>query len=223
MKRLFSALFALLFFACAALSARDQRNQEKSFFITLQGGPGISLNENIGTFFDNNSALKLVKFHGAASIGGFFSRHHGIRIYGEYSMNSSGSNVQETSAGGFWPYTFKSGTFFADYIVNGGDISSGSPFRWRPYVGIGAAYTFGFTDNHHPWQKYSTRNIAMGFRYGVMLEYLLTDSFGLFLDGAHLWFTDTYNGMSPKNSKGEHLGFPFDMKLNISLGAAIHF
>ena len=142
--------------------------------------------------------------------------------------------------GGFWPYTFNSGMVFADWIINGGDVSKPKAFNWRPYCGIGAAYSFGLkwgTETLHPFQaRYidprlnvnSTIGdykpaISFAFRYGMILEYVFDDVFGIFIDGRHEWFTDIYNGMAPKTSDGKTaLGFPFDMKLNVSLGIALH-
>lgn len=219
MKKIFSVAFALTILSIATLSAKDFKN----FFFAVQGGPTFSINENGQTYFDNNKALDLLKFQGAASVGYYFNPRYGLRLYGEYSQNASAGNVQETSAGGFWPYTFNSGICYVDWIINGGDVSAPKAFNWRPYFGIGAAYSFGFTENNHPWQDYTVKNLCYAFRYGVILEYVFGDTFGIFLDGSHEWFSDNYNGMAPKGGDGKALGFPFDMKLNASLGIALHF
>ena len=224
MKKILSVAFALTILSITALSAQNN----KKFFITVQGGPGFSVNENGQTYFDNGQALDLVKLQGAASLGYYFTPRYGVRLYGEYSQNASGRNVQETMAWDkIWPYTFNSGIGFADFIINGGDISAAKAFNWRPYFGIGAAYTFGFDNlgKVHPWQDamITKKNFCYAFRYGVILEYIFGNTFGIFVDGSHEWFSDNYNGMAPKSENGEALGFPFDMKLNASLGIAIHF
>ncbi len=235
MKKILTAAFALTILSLSALSA-----QENPLFIAVQGGAAFSINENGSTYFDNDKALDLLKFQGAASVGYYYSPRYGVRLYGEYSQNASACNSQETMVGGFWPYTFNSGMVFADWIINGGDVSKPKAFNWRPYCGIGAAYSFGLkwgTETLHPFQaRYidprlnvnSTIGdykpaISFAFRYGMILEYVFDDVFGIFIDGSHEWFTDIYNGMAPKTSDGKTaLGFPFDMKLNVSLGIALH-
>lgn len=236
MKKILTAAFALTFLSLSALSA-----QENPLFIAVQGGAAFSINENGSTYFDNDKALDLLKFQGAASVGYYYSPRYGVRLYGEYSQNASACNSQETMVGGFWPYTFNSGMVFADWIINGGDVSKPKAFNWRPYCGIGAAYSFGLkwgTETLHPFQaRYidprlnvnSTIGdykpaISFAFRYGMILEYVFDDVFGIFIDGSHEWFTDIYNGMAPKGGENGKtpLGFPFDMKLNVSLGIALH-
>ena len=235
MKKILTAAFALTILSLSALSA-----QENPLFIAVQGGAAFSINENGSTYFDNDKALDLLKFQGAASVGYYYSPRYGVRLYGEYSQNASACNSQETMVGGFWPYTFNSGMVFADWIINGGDVSKPKAFNWRPYCGIGAAYSFGLkwgTETLHPFQaRYIDPRlnvnstivdympaISFAFRYGMILEYVFDDVFGIFIDGSHEWFTDIYNGMAPKTSDGKTaLGFPFDMKLNVSLGIALH-
>ncbi len=228
MKKIFSVAFALTILSIATLSAKDFKN----FFFAVQGGPTFSINENGQTYFDNNKALDLLKFQGAASVGYYFNPRYGLRLYGEYSQNASACNSQETASKGFWPYTFNSGVCYVDWIINGGDVSAPKAFNWRPYFGIGAAYSFGLkwgTEKLHPFQTVMIQDampaLSYAFRYGVILEYVIGDTFGIFLDGSHEWFADNYNGMAPKNpeNKKQALGFPFDMKLNASLGIALHF
>ena len=238
MKKILLAAFALLTVSLASVSAQEFKN----FFIAVQGGPCFSINENGQTYFDNNKALDLVKLQGAASLGYYFNPRYGLRLYGEYSQNASACNSQETMAGGFWPYTFNSGVCYIDWIINGGDVSTPKAFNWRPYFGVGAAYSFGLkwgTETLHPFQARMidprlNPNTTMGdykpaisyaFRYGVILEYVFGNTFGVFVDGSHEWFADIYNGMAPKdpNNAKKALGFPFDMKLNASLGIALHF
>ena len=238
MKKILSTAFVLTILSLTALSAQD-----KQYFVAAQGGAAFSINENGATYFENNKALDLFKLQGALSAGYYFNPRYGVRLYGEYSQNASACNAQETNGGGFWPYTFNSGICFADWIINGGDVSKPKAFNWRPYFGVGAAYSFGLkwgTEKLHPFQTrmieprlninadpsiYDYKPaISFAFRYGMILEYVFNDTFGIFVDGCHEWFTDIYNGMAPKTPDGKTaLGFPFDMKLNASLGVALHF
>ena len=176
MKKIFSVAFALTILSLTALNAQD-----KKFFVALQGGPNFSINENGQTYFDNSKALDLMRFNGAASLGYYFNPRYGLRLYGEYSQNKSAANVQETSAGGFWPYSFNSGICYVDWIINGGDVSAPKAFNWRPYFGVGAAYSFGlkWIDGRHPWQAGRIEDtipaISYAFRYGIILEYVFSD------------------------------------------------
>lgn len=198
----------------------------KPFFVTVYGGPTFSANENLGAFFEEGKAADLIDLlQGGISAGCYFSNRYGARIALEYSNNHSANNHDETHAPGLFEYKFRSGAAFADFIINGGKVDKPKKFNWRPYFGIGAAYTFGFEDifnetagmEHHPWQGHTSGNPCFAFRYGLMLEYDFCEAFGIYVDGTHEWFTDNYNGVDP------NAGFPFDMKLNANIGIALHF
>lgn len=250
MKKTFFAAIAVLFSAISVANAQDtvlvQNNildefdknaQEeiipiKPYFITVYGGPTASGNENVGAFFEEGKALDLIDWlQGGISAGYYFSNRYGARISLEYSNNQSALNHDETFAPGLFEYTFRSGAIFADWIINGGDVTKPKKFNWRPYFGIGAAYTFDFANiyndeahlSQHPWQDYTTNNLCFAMRYGLILEYNFSETFGIYVDGTHEWFTDNYNGMLPRDLSGKHVGFPFDMKINANFGVAIHF
>ena len=249
MKKTFIAAIAVLFSALTAANAQDpvlaqndildefdKNAQEeitpiKPLFVTVYGGPTISANENFGAFFEEGKTRDLIDLQGGISAGYYFSNRYGARLSLEYSNNMSANNHDETHAPGLFEYTFRSGAVFADWIINGGDVTKPKKFNWRPYFGIGAAYAFDFNRIYndaaqmaaHPWQGYTKNNLCFAFRYGLMLEYNFSETFGIYVDGTHEWFTDNFNGVSPKDSDGKHAGFPFDMKANINLGVAIHF
>lgn len=249
MKKTIFAAIAVLFSALTVANAQDnvlvQNNildefdksaQEeiipiKPLFVSVYGGPTISANENFGAFFEEGKAKDLIDPQFGISVGYYFSNRYGTRISFEYSNNQSASNHDETFLPGLFEYTFRSGAIFADWIINGGNVTKPKKFNWRPYFGIGAAYAFDFENiyndeaqmSHHPWQGYTTSNLCLAWRYGLMLEYNFSEAFGIYVDGTHEWFTDNYNGVSPEDFDGKHAGFPFDMKANLSLGVAIHF
>lgn len=208
------------------VDAQDTIIPIKPFFVTVYGGPTISGNENYAAFFEEGKGKDLIDLvQGGISAGYYFNNRFGARIALEYSNNHSALNYDETHAPGLFEYTFRSGAAFADLVLNGGNVKKPKKFNWRPYFGIGAAYTFGFEDvyneeahtSSHPWQHYTTGNPCFAFRYGLMLEYDFSEAFGIYVDGTHEWFTDSYNGVDP------NAGFPFDMKLNANIGIALHF
>lgn len=236
MKRLIVAAFAVLFGALAVANAQEDAREEiipiKPYFVTVYGGPTFSINENGGGYFAEDCPTELIDWiQGGIGAGYYFSNRYGARLSLEYSNNHSANNYDETFAPGLFKYTFRSGAAFADFIINGGDVKKPKKFNWRPYCGIGAAYSFGFNRIFnekanllkHPWQDFTESNLCFAFRYGLMLEYDFSETFGIYLDGTHEWFTDNYNGVSPEDFDGKHAGFPFDMKLNANLGVAIHF
>lgn len=226
MKKNIIATLALILGSFAVANAQETEIAEaiaqvKPLFVTVYGGPTFSINENGAVAFDKGKATDLIDFvQGGISAGYYFSNRYGARLSFEYSENSSIANSQQTSAHGYYPYSFKSGAVFADYIINGGNVDKIKKFNWRLYAGIGAAYSFDRTDSGHPWQeaKLTDNNLCFAFRYGLMLEYNFCEAFGIYVDGNHEWFTDNFNGMSPKEG-----GFPYDMKLNANFGIAIHF
>lgn len=204
-------------------AARAQYKEPKAF-ITFQGGLAFSLNENFQAFFDNKCVNQLFQGCGAFSVGTYFNRRYGIRASVEYSMNKSAGNYQENH-GQFNPYDFKSVIGFADFIVNCGDVSRLKAFNCRVFAGLGYAHSFKF--NLDPkmisWYKVNDPNNCFGVRGGFILEYLTRVGIGFFFEGCFEMFTDRYNGVDPSNSSDGKLGFPFDYKLNNSLGVAFHF
>ena len=230
MKKTIIAALALILGSFTVANAQETATTEtipqiKPVFITVYGGPTFSINENGAVAFDKGMATDLIDYvQGGISAGYYFSNRYGARIAFEYSENSSTANSQQTADHGYYPYSFKSGAIFADYIINGGNVDKIKKFNWRPYVGIGAAYSFDRTNSGHPWQesKFTDNNLCFAFRYGLMLEYDFCEAFGIYVDGNHEWFTDNFNGMAPKEN-GIAKGFPFDMKLNANFGIAIHF
>lgn len=236
MKKPIFALTALLCsfsFANAQIDATTAKEEPiKTYFITVQGGPTFSINENGAQYFNQDVATDLIDWvQGGISAGKYFSNRYGGRIALEYSNNHSACNTNETSSYGFYPYTFRDMSLFADWIINGGYVMTPKKFNWRPYFGVGTAYSFGFTESGHPWQGVTKSNFCLAFRYGLILEYTFAEKVGIFVDGTHEWYSDNFNGMCPREKansmwkfgSGHHLGFPFDMKLNANFGLAFHF
>lgn len=213
-------------------SAIPDEQPVKTWFISVYGGPSFSINENAREFFYSGNGKDLLNYaQGGITFGKNFSNRYGGRLAFEFGTNDSACNKQQTSSQLFYPYTFNNCALFADWIINGGNVTAPKNFNWRPYFGAGLAYSFGFTDANHPWQYPTTSNLCFAFRYGLILEYIFNERVGIYLDGTHEWFTDNFNGMYPRQSgngmwhfsEGKHLGFPFDMKINANLGLAIHF
>ena len=234
MRKSIICLVALLIGA-ASLSAQDKAQQSNKTWISIQGGGLVSLNENYASYGDNGKNADLLTGQGSAAIGHMFSPVHGMRLWAGYGNNRSACNTKETSAHGFYPYKFNSINVFVDYILDfNGFSDSPKSFAPKAYLGVGLGNTSNFVKAEgnqapgqtlHPWQTVSEKNNALGFRAGLILEYMVSNSFGILADLGGEFYTDDYNGMnSGKEVSGTgDKNFPLDFRGVASLGVAIHF
>lgn len=207
----------------------------KKWFIAAQAGPMVSFNENTWTYKDlgpdyGMNQWDLVTPYVALSVGHYFTPRIGARISAAYAMNKSALNHNETAAYGFYPYSFKSVSAFADVLLNltkRDDVDR--HWFWTLYGGLGYAHGFDFDGVNHPWQTESkywkVPSNAFGMRGGLNLEYVLDCGLGFMLDGGLEAFTDGFNGMNPIKSPkptGDK-NFPFDIRPMATLGVAYHF
>ena len=205
----------------------------KDWFIALQAGPNYSMNENTWTYTDpkigGKSHLDLVSPQIQLAFGHFFTPSWGWRLSAAYAGNKSAANHNETSARGFYPYTFKSVSAFADllYSLNRRDNPDQRWF-WTLFGGLGYGHGFEFTDPNHPWQTeldaWKTPSNAFGFRGGLNLEYMFKNGFAFMLEGGAEAFTDGFNGMNPHIWKDQNdTNFPFDVRPVATFGIGYHF
>ena len=236
MRKSIICLVALLIGAASvsAQEKQDKEQQSNKTWISIQGGGLVSLNENYASYGDNGKNADLLTGQGSVAFGHMFSPVHGMRLWAGYGNNRSACNTKETSAHGFYPYKFNSINVFVDYILDfNGFSDSPKAFSPKAYLGVGLGNTSGLAkvaDNQapgdllHPWQDVTDKNNAFGFRAGLILEYLVSDSFGIFADLGAEFYTDNYNGLKPhKDDPFIEENFPFDMRGVASLGVAIHF
>ncbi len=225
MKRFVCMLLALSFGA-AALYA--QESHAGTAYVSLKGGPAFNLYENAFSYRENGRLAELFTFGGSVAFGFDFSDPFGIRVEASYGGDAGACNVRQTSAGGFWPYTFKHGDAFVDAVLNLNGLA-GKVTRFRPklYAGLGGAYTFGFTDSGHPWQKVNDKNLVFGCRAGFIAEYTTKSGFGFFADLCGEAYNDNYNGLMPNKEEQKtyegYGGFPLDLRGLLSVGIVFHF
>jgi len=224
MLRTVSLLTALLLSA-ASLMAQSAGKPDRPFSASVQGGALFSVNENSFTYVDNDRTGELFTFHGGLNFGYRFTGRYSARLSASFGRNVSACNTDQTHQGGFYPYKFNSINVFADWLINLSNEWAGfSPIF---YLGIGGAYTFGFTESGHPWQKLSHKNTVPGARMGLMFEYDFSEKLGMYLDFCGEGYADTYNGLQPH--KGDHdqvygsAGFPYDLRGTAALGVVFHF
>lgn len=209
-----------------------------AWVFSLQGGPLYSVNENRFTYPENGCGFKLFTLQAAAAVGYEFSDTFGLRASFSFGGNRSAANSRE-SGGGFYPYNFKSLNGFIDVILDlNGNYEGQGTFHPKLYVGLGGAYTYGFTKpagygiqpaageswKFHPWQDafITERNFVPGFRGGFIAEYEINDWLGIFADLSGEAYRDDYNGLQPTSSdhgdsKG-YAGFPLDLRASLSFG-----
>lgn len=222
--------FAIFIFAAApALFAQ----KDSKFFVNLQGGVGLSINENFAGFWNAKHGGNLFQGVGTIGVGYYFVPRFGMRLTTELARNASGANYQESNQV-LRDYYFTSSQTYVDFILNGGNVALPKAFNWRFFGGLGWAHSFAFTahefntldDGHGNVRKYYIKdpNDAFSFRIGFILEYVFPCGVGIFFEGRHEFMTDYFNGVkSGEQDYGTQTGFPFDMRLDNSIGISYFF
>lgn len=229
MKKFVTCCAALLIGATALL-AQNPSDHSGQLSLSVQGGVLFSVNENHFTYFDNDKTMDLINPTVAVNIGYDFTKAFGTRIQVGYTpKNAAAANSKETLGQGFYPYTFKSISAFADFILNiNGLAEFDNAFSPKLYAGLGYGHSYDLSDSHHPWQtKYITDpNNVFAFRLGGICEYDF-GNFGIFADLAGEAYTDSFNGLNPNewdhDKREGYAGFPFDLRAVLSLGVICHF
>ena len=206
----------------------------RDWFVAVQGGPNYSMNENTWTYTDPNVGGKkfwdLISPQVQVSFGHYFTPVLGWRVSAAYAGNKSALNHNQTAAWGFYPYTFKSISAFADLLVNLSrrDVQDRHWF-WTLFGGLGYGHGFDFQNVYHPWQTglkdaWKIPTHALGFRGGLNLEYMFNNGLSFMLEGGAEAFTDGFNGMNPHIWRDANdINFPFDVRPVATFGIGYHF
>lgn len=219
MTRKIVTLIAALLLTVPGFAARYHRapvspyQYGRRWYFSLQGGPMFGFNENLDSYFANGKGWNTLTFYGAAAIGYNFNDAWDLRISGSYSYNAGACLPQ----GSFYPYTFRAAHAFADLILNFRALGEDcQPFSPKMYLGLGGAYTHGFSDPGHPFQLPNPENLCPGFRVGVILERDYPGGFGWFFDFGAESFLGWYSGLEPT-------GVGITLELRLSFGIVVHF
>lgn len=231
MKKIVISLLAVALGASALFAQSTEERPTNPFWIGVQGGGLLSYNENCFSYREAGKAVDLLSLQGSVSVGYDVTRKLGFRLNVNYDgKNDAANNTRQTSAGGFWPYNFKSISAFIDATWNLTDEFYEGPFAPKAYIGVGLGHSYDMTDSGHPWQTgmMTDPNNSFGFRVGFLCELRLSDVFGVFADFAAEAYTDNFNGLQPtkeekKNSAKGYPGYPFDLRGVGSFGLALHF
>ena len=218
-------IFAIFLMAAAGLSAQDNEKVEKPWNLSLKGGGLFSLTENSFSYWENDQTAKLFGYQAGLGVGYDFTKLFGIRLEATYGRNAAAGNTHDTPQHGFYPYNFSSISAFLDAIVNLNP--KGTVFHPKVYAGLGGAYSFLFTDMHHPMLETPDRTGAFGLRIGFIAEFRVSPTVGIYADLSSEGFTDNFDGCKPNkeqiNAAKGYPGFPLDVRGLASLGLCFHF
>lgn len=219
MNRKILILFATLLLTAAGASAQSRRAPISPYqyghrwYFSLQAGPMVSFGENSESFGAAGHGWDVFTAHAALAIGYNFNDAWDMRVSGSYSYNPGACIAYD----GHYPFHFHAAHLFADAVLSYNALAElNIPFNPKTYVGLGGAYTFGFTDPEHPFQMPQGPNIVPGFRVGGIAERDYPGGFGWFIDLGAEVFTDWYNGLEP-------VSFPLDVEIKVSFGIIYHF
>lgn len=227
MKRII-CLWTVLLFGAVYLSAQEAPVHSKKISVSVSGGIALSLYENAFSYRDQGRTMELLNMQGAFAVGYDFSEAFGLRLQVGLGNDAGACNTRETSAHGFYPYSFSHANAFMDAVINLNGLSGkATSLRSKLYAGLGGAHTFGFTDAGHPWQKVNGNNTVLGFRGGFLEEYSFPSGLGVFVDVCGEAYADTYNGLMPSEEDQKryegYAGFPLDLRGIISFGLVYRF
>lgn len=236
MKKLFFLGIALLagvsfLFAQTSRQAAEGESSEshaRRLYVAPMGSVVLDIYENAFSYRENNRDFELVTLQAGLALGYDFTDSFGLRLSAAYGNDAAAGNVRQTAGGGFYPYSFHHVNAFLDGVLNLNGLAGRiTKFRPKLYGGLGGAYTFGFTDAKHPWQKINDPNTVFGFRLGFIAEYTFDSGLGLFGDLCGEAYTDMYNGLMPTKEEQKDYegygGFPLDLRSLLSFGFVYHF
>ena len=229
MKKIFSVAVALLMCSAIALAQPARHSHEGRFYVGLQQGPMLNIYENAFSYRENGKTMNLFTYQAGLVAGYDLNDIFGLRLSAAYGKNAGACNTKDTSAHGFYPYTFSSVNVFADAILDMHGLSDLTTFfRIKLYGGLGLGHSFNMTDSGHPWQDVSDPNTVFGFRFGAIFEYNITDHIGVYGDLCGEGYTDKYNGLMPSvdeqvNNFEGYGGFPLDLRGLVSVGVLYRF
>jgi len=229
MKKLVSIAAALLMCGAMALAQPARHSHEGRFYVGLQQGPMLNIYENAFSYRENGKTMNLFTYQAGLVAGYDLNDIFGVRLSAAYGKNAGACNTKDTSAHGFYPYTFSSVNVFADAILDMHGLSDLTTFfRIKLYGGLGLGHSFNMTDSGHPWQDVSDPNTVFGFRLGSIFEYNITDHIGVYGELCGEGYTDKYNGLMPSveeqvNNFDGYGGFPLDLRGLVSVGVLYRF
>ncbi len=239
--------------AKAEKNAEQKSEKERDFKglnVAIQGGALFSMNENSWTYYnDDKSKLpagqlaasreklgygmkNLFTPQASVAVGYDFGHAFGLRVQANFAKNASAGNHNESSGGGFYPYSFKSVSAFADAVFNiSGFVNSDKQhlLETKIYAGAGFGRSLSADTKYLPdgADGGSTYDIevpsnAFAFRAGLIEEIYINKHMGAFVDVNLESYTDKFNGFVSVDT-AEDTSFPYDLRVVGSFGLVFHF
>ena len=196
---------------CAQVSPYEYHNR---WYVSLQGGLCYFNGDCSYVYRKKGPWTGPFSLSGGAAVGYNIANGHEVRMVAAYGQKHATCVSFKSD---LFPFTFYSASLFADYVLSLYPLAENfSSFNPKMYVGVGGAYTYGFTDPHHPFLVVSGPNWVGGLHTGSILEYDFPSGFGLFADIGLSFFADPYDGQGWYN-------FPVDMEIGLQFGMVYHF
>lgn len=209
-------LVAALFLGAATLFAQlTPYEYAKRWYVSLQGGM-VYFNGDWTYVFREYPGEWLTPAMPAfgASVGYGIANGHELRLTASYGKKKASCISYDYK---LYPYSFHSVSLVADYVLAFMALEENYvPFSPKMYVGPGVAYTFGFTDPHHPKRTVSGPNWVGCAHFGAIFEYNFPFGLGLFTDVGLMFLGDPYDGQGWYN-------FRLDMEVGLQMGVVYHF
>lgn len=234
------------------MEAEQKSEKERDFKglnVAIQGGMLFSMNENSWTYYNDDKSNRPTELKNAReklgysmkdlftpqasiAIGYDFGHAFGVRVQANFAQNASAGNHNENGEHGFYPYTFKSVSTFADAVFNiSGFINADKQhlLETKIYAGAGfgrslSADTKYLPDGKNGGSRYDIEvpSNAFAFRAGLIEELYINKHMGAFVDVNLESYTDKFNGFVSVDT-AEDESFPYDLRVVGSFGLVFHF
>ena len=195
-----------------------ERKNVDPIYLQLYGGINKSANENLPW-----SEFSSYPWSGGAflGIGKEITPLWGWRAALRYNHNKS-RNVQKCESKDTWGWNniglFADATFdLTDAFSSKAKREKNKRFNLKAFLGVGAAYTFGFDEVPLSYTEPYSRDSKMlpAGRLGFTATYRVANNWRIGAELSHTMFADNFNGVKA--------GFPMDGRTNLKLGITYIF
>ena len=195
-----------------------ERKNVDPIYLQLYGGINKSANENLPWSEFSSYPWSGGMFLG---IGKEITPQWGWRAALRYNHNKS-RNVQKCESKDTWGWNnlgiFADATYdLTDAFSSKSKREKGKRFNLKAFVGIGAAYTFGFDEVPLSYTEPYSRDskVLPAGRLGFTATYRVANNWRIGAELSHTMFADYFNGVKT--------GFPMDGRTNLKLGVTYIF
>jgi len=214
MRKTLLLLAALFMVATTTFAQHTPYEYHKRWYFSAQMGPSYFVGDYTFVYHKEKRTLEPLVPAAGLALGYNMTDADELRFLFMYNKNRS-TCVSLVDA--LYPHTFRSVSFYADFVRSFNALGEYfTSFNPKMYVGLGCAYTFDFTDPHHPERVLTDPNFVPGFNFGGILEYDFRSGLGVYLDLGLMYTLDPGDGQG-------WVSFPLDMDVALSVGLVYHF